>query len=134
MSRFCYGVFGVSVCRKGMAFQAVPAVLHGEMKPPRAQVRLPSLTGSSFAVGKMLPVGNSSISSFLEANLCQGQGGFGDSTAEAGRALFHSLNTSGFPQCPDLRGQVSRFHLLEVSAPSTQGLPQLLSQGITALK
>lgn len=134
MAWFCHGVLGLSVCRKRMTFQAVPALLHGEMKPSRAQVCLPSLTGSSFAVGEMLPVGNSSISSFLEANLCQGQGGFGYSTVGAGRALFHSLNTSGFPQCPDLQGQVSCFHLLEVSAPSTEGVPQLSSQGIIAQK
>lgn len=116
-----------------MAFRAVPEVLQGELKPSRVQACLPSLTGSSFAAGEMLPVGNCSISSFLEANLCQGQGGFGYSTVGAGRALFPRLNT-GFPQCPDVGGQVSCFHLLEVSAPSMQGLPQLSNQRIIAQK
>lgn len=94
----CHGMINPSMGRKLVIFPAPQAGLEEVMKPSELTAFLLSPTGSNFAAGGTLPVGNSK---FVKAKYCQGQGlSWRKVGAEAfgnGRAGFHILGMDGFP-------------------------------------
>lgn len=67
----CHGMISPSMGRKLVVFPAPQAGLEEVMKPPECTAFLLSPTGSNFAAGGMLPVGNGNFVKY-----CQGQGLF----------------------------------------------------------